>query len=98
MAVREVQVFDNRFGAFSCDNTTVPYAGNVNCTLSHVVSTTDFESGQPLQFYVTVFSPFLPPVSSPPVTVYVHNNPSLRADILAANCSKPEGYGSKSLC
>ena len=98
MAVRDVQVYDNQFGAFSCDNTTVPYAGGITCTLSHAVSAYEFESGQPLQFYVTVFSSSLPmPVSAPPVTLYIYNNPSLRADILAGNCSQPEGYGSKSL-
>jgi hypothetical protein len=91
MVLREILVYDERFGTFLCDNTTLPYAGNITCILSYNVTNIDIVNGQPLDFIATVQLPALldcqGTVSSMPVSVPVFSNPLLVADIVAQNCT-----------
>lgn len=101
MVFKNIQVYDSRFGTYTCDNTLVPYAGNTTCTLDYEVTNVDMASGQPLQISATVQSPTLPfypvengtgsyMVNAMPVSVPVLSNPLLVANILAGNCTMPD--------
>lgn len=86
-------MYDGRFGTFTCDNTTVPYAGIVNCSLEYNVTYGDIAYGQPLDFnaFVKFTTPWMQKYTnwSYTVSVPVLRNPLLVADIVAENCTQP---------
>jgi hypothetical protein len=95
MVIKGLNVYDNRFGTFTCGNTTVPYAGIVSCSLKYNVTYADIAYGQQLVFTAVAssstmsFYPFYRTGSSMPVSVPVLRNALLGADIVAENCTQP---------